>query len=458
MFQVTNYGVYLMKTLFFTIILFVLSCENRAGREEPEHINPLDALDKSDREIIENLNQFSKRINSKPLENTDTDLTFLDQYSESKIIGLGEATHGTREFFQMKHRIFKYMVEKHGFKVFGFEADFGESLYINDYVTQGIGNLDEIMKTKMHFWTWRTEEVKELIEWMRQYNIGKNENDKIHFLGVDCQFTTYQPSYIQKVLEVNNSELFNKYFDHLNYFKKIKPDDYSKLSDNQLNTNIKYLTDLLVDIELVKDQFTQALGHFKYRLLLQMIENLKQTYYHSYYAFGNKNYRYRDQYMASNSLWLLDLFGEKTKAVLWAHNAHIERNPYYVIGGSQGFHLSKSLGHNYNVIAFSFALGNFTASEPGIYKLNNFSIGVRPLKRSINYYLSYMKEKNFVLDLREIDESQLLKNIFSVTNKFLSIGAVFNNNPNNYYRNIQAASNWDLLIHFNVTNYSKQLK
>ena len=52
----------------------------------------------------------------------------------------------------------------------------------------------------MYFWSWRTQEVKQLLEWMRDYNIGRSEEEKIHYYGFDCQYTNYQPEYIQEYL------------------------------------------------------------------------------------------------------------------------------------------------------------------------------------------------------------------------------------------------------------------
>lgn len=69
-----------------------------------------------------------------------------------------------RVFFQMKHRIFQYLVEYCQHRAIGFEADFAESIYINNYVLTGEGNLRELMKEKMFFWTWKTEEVLELLD------------------------------------------------------------------------------------------------------------------------------------------------------------------------------------------------------------------------------------------------------------------------------------------------------
>ncbi len=80
-------------------------------------------------DLADNLDPFSTR---NPFDWTDSELTFLDNVANAQIVGVGEATHGTKEFFEAKHRIFQYLVENHGYKVFAIEADVRESIYLND--------------------------------------------------------------------------------------------------------------------------------------------------------------------------------------------------------------------------------------------------------------------------------------------------------------------------------------
>ena len=170
---------------------------------------------------IFSLNRIIHPLCNPPLELSDEDLEALAYMSDCKIVGLGEATHGTKEFFQLKHRIFKYLVENHGFRIFAFECDMGESYYVDNFVTRGEGDLDDIMKNKMHFWTWRTEEVKELLLWMREYNENKSDEDKIHFIGVDCQFLTYQADIILNYFNKTNVSLPENCVNFLNEINQI---------------------------------------------------------------------------------------------------------------------------------------------------------------------------------------------------------------------------------------------
>ena len=84
--------------------------------------------------VLEAIQKEGVTISSNPLTIADDELTILDELRNARIVGLGEATHGTKEFFQMKHRVFQYLVENHGFKAFLFEMDLAEARIFNDWV------------------------------------------------------------------------------------------------------------------------------------------------------------------------------------------------------------------------------------------------------------------------------------------------------------------------------------
>ncbi len=104
---------------------------------------------------------------------------------DATIVMLGEATHGTREFFQLKHRIVRYLVTNLGFTLFGIEASWPECTDINDYVVNGIGEAAQALAGQ-GFWTWDTEEVLSLIEWMRSYNSVTPHDRRVRFFGFDA--------------------------------------------------------------------------------------------------------------------------------------------------------------------------------------------------------------------------------------------------------------------------------
>ena len=102
----------------------------------------------------------------------------------ARIVSLGEATHGTREFFQLKHRLLEFLASEMGFTIFSIEANMPEAYRLNDYVLNGVGDPAKLLKG-MYFWTWDTQEVLEMIQWMREFN--KSGKGRVQFTGFDMQ-------------------------------------------------------------------------------------------------------------------------------------------------------------------------------------------------------------------------------------------------------------------------------
>ena len=103
---------------------------------------------------------------------------------DARIVSLGEATHGTREFFQLKHRMLEFLATEKGFTIFSIEANMPEAYRLNDYVLNGKGDPAALIKG-MYFWTWNTEEVLDMVLWMREFN--QSGKGRIEFTGFDMQ-------------------------------------------------------------------------------------------------------------------------------------------------------------------------------------------------------------------------------------------------------------------------------
>ena len=99
------------------------------------------------------------QANAIPLKGVEAGRGFEDLQPLKKLIGsarlvsLGEATHGTREFFQLKHRMLEFLATEMGFTIFSIEANMPEAYRLNEYVLTGKGDPKQLLKG-MYFWTW----------------------------------------------------------------------------------------------------------------------------------------------------------------------------------------------------------------------------------------------------------------------------------------------------------------
>ena len=135
-----------------------------------------------------------------------SDITIRDSV---RIIALGEATHGNIEFQQLKLDVFKLMVEKYGVRAFALEGDYGGCEAVNRYIHGGAGTAQEAVAA-IGFHIYRTEQMAQLIEWMRQYNATAKEGEDLRFYGFDMQIYENNYKYLleaAKTYAVPTSEL-----------------------------------------------------------------------------------------------------------------------------------------------------------------------------------------------------------------------------------------------------------
>ena len=426
--------------LITSLAICVFSC-----KEDEEKVDPVTAS------LVETLNQELDPLSPDPIQWTDSELQFLDEVSDHSIVALGEATHGTAEFFKAKHRIFKYLVENHNYKIFAIEADFGESILINQAVLNSDkSEIENLMKQKMHFWTWRTNEVRDLLYWMCDYNIGKAETEKVQYWGVDCQFNTYHPGMVKDDLQNANVPFLS--------FAETILNEASSQSTGRFSSYTPTIFEIYIDkVKALKDSVTKYEADLiDAGMTLQLVELIEQVSEVMYYAEKSVMKNYRDEYMAKNTAWLHTYFND-AKIVLWAHNFHVSD---YSAAGSMGYHLKTDFPDEYTTLGFLFSTGFFTAvtqSGTQFSGLNQQALEKEPKLGSLNDVMFRAKADVFTVTLSDLQDHNEWIQAFFGSIEFFQMGSVYNNNPSDYYSPFNAAF-FDRLIYFERTTASVALK
>lgn len=435
--------------LFLIVSVAVLAF---ACKKDEEQIDPVTTS------LVETLDQELVPLTTDPAQWTDDELQFLDAVSNQAIVGLGEATHGSSEFFRAKHRILKYLVENHGFKIFAIEADFGESIFINQAVLNSDkSQIESLMKSKMLFWTWRTNEVRDMLYWMCDYNLGKTEKEKVQYWGVDCQFNTYHPDMVKDNLETANVSFFP--------FAEGVLSEVSAASKNRFSGYGQVAFDTYLGrVEALKDSLTKyeadviAAGSEKqYQLTLQLVEVIRQASEVIYYAeknSGTKNYR--DEYMAKNTSWL-HTYLNGAKVVLWAHNFHVSD---YAYAGSMGHHLKVEFPSDYTNLGFLFSKGSFTAitqTGSSFGALTTQVLDDDPKLGSLNDVMFRANTDVFTVKISDLQSHDEWTQAFLGGIEYFQMGAVYNKEPSDYYSPF-IADFFDRLIYFERTTASIPVK
>ena len=424
--------------------MLLVSCQT----DDEATINPEVAI------LLPSLETELTPLGSDPLGWGDAEMAFLDPVADKSIVALGESTHGTAEFFNAKRRIFRYLVEQHGYRVFAFEADFGESLFINEAIQAGRKReIASLMSEKMHFWTWRTREVRNLLEWMSEYNVGKPPGERVHYAGIDCQYNTFHPDLIRQYLSTADASLRERADPILaeaetgseNGFKDYSEEQFALYLD-QLDT----LQDLLVARQALMVTNTSSQAFALHQRLLRVVRQVSEVIY--YRTVHDYTMNYRDRYMAENTAWLLEYYPDE-KIVLWAHNAHVANDQAY---GSIGFNLTNDLADDYTTVAFMFSRGDFTAvkveNEMSV-GLGKQTIDTAPMATSLNGVFSNASHATFTVAVPDLQKHKEWNDYFTQGTTYLSVGATYNNQPSDYYFGFSPTL-YDRIIYFDQTNAS----
>jgi len=267
-------------------------------------------------------------------------------FGEAKIIALGEATHGTREFFQLKHRSIEYLVTELDFSVFAIEASLPDAVAVNDYVLHGRGNAAAAL-AGMRFWIWDTKEVLDMIEWMREYNANPAHSRKLHFYGFDMQFTSPAVAGVLDYIGRRNPDRLASVTADLEFFRTENwKSGYSDLAPNARLAAVRRVEDVAALLDEHRTDSEEWRRARQYAVVILQAAR---------WATGELGAR--DRAMADNVTWITRNHPE-ARIMLWAANAHIARRDTEGIP-SMGSHLAAAYGERYVAVALTFGKGAY---------------------------------------------------------------------------------------------------
>ncbi len=384
---------------------------------------------------------------SDPVDGEDDIIELKTIIGDARIVALGEGTHGTSEFFKMKHRIVKFLAENMGFTVFAIEANMPEARKVNDYILYGKGDPKEAL-SGLYFWTWNTQEVLDMIEWMRKFNAS--HKGRIEFWGFDMQFPHVAIKNVKQFVEKIEPQFIDT-LAHL--YNKVEEIYYAARTENKKDlsgtfyepwyNNAKKVYNHLINKQ---DQFKQIADS---KTIDQIIQDARIVFQAAETNMQGKTTR--DESMALNVEWILSQFPTDAKIILWAHNGHItrgqEQNSVYQ---PMGKYLDNKYGKQMVTFGFSFGDGKYTAVGPnglGIYETS------LPQPGSYEYVFRKTGVRDFIFDLRKIYSSPL-SNWLNSSLYFRSIGALAMDYA--FYNTI-LPEEFDVIIYFDKTTPSKLL-
>lgn len=262
----------------------------------------------------------------------------IDLVGDARFVLLGEASHGTHEFYDARAQITKRLIEEKGFNAIAIEADWPDAYRINRYVrAAGIdSNSRDALKDFKRFptWMWRNLDVLAFVEWLRRFNDNREEQSKTGLYGLDL-YSMYSSMdavlrYLEKVDPEAAARARYRYscFDHF----AENPQAYGYAASFDLSSSCEQEA-LGQALELQKqaiayagqDGRVESDEFFFAQQNARLVKNAEQ-YYRSMFRGRVESWNNRDRHMAQTLEALVDYLSTEqkdAKVVVWAHNSHV---------------------------------------------------------------------------------------------------------------------------------------
>jgi erythromycin esterase len=365
-------------------------------------ITSFQSVKSQNKELIISINSSLIDIDNSNPEYPFKELSKLqDIFQNVKIFGFGEATHGTKEFQDLKVKFFKYLVSNCNVRTFAIEANYGDCLSINSYIKDGEkGNPKDIL-SKIGYWVWNTNEIVSLIEWMKLYNSTQTKENQLSFIGIDVMNCQNASNILYKYLQSSSSPDSQKYLTILNSY--ISQDNLKNLIKKEFEEHYLILKSLESELKHLKDPYLWQLSNSILQYISMRIN----------YTESN-----RDKLMFENVNWLV----ENSNIFICAHNTHIKKNN--ISFTSLGNHLKNKYAEKYYSAGFDFGSGSFNAWDLENNKLKKYSID-EPLKKTSTEVFNNASSDMYFLDFNKSSLSPLLNNFLMSKVFYRGIGSTY---------------------------------
>jgi len=390
--------------IFWGFVVFgLLSCSG-----QPESIDDLEAQKADSQGFIEWASDHATTIESLSSSSTEVDgELFRDAIGQAQIVGLGESRHDSREQLLMKGLLVRFLVEEMGFRALILEESFPHAESLDTYVTTGEGDLRGIMNRLAGWYLWDTEEMLELFSWIRSFNEGRTPDDHVRIFGVDV---TAPAIGVEHVLDTLDSAGVSADLDvralgidlqEGNFWPRTWQ-RYSMLSDERKIELAANYGALITTMGEARGRLIASSSEREYEknLWLAEIGRIGNTMFST--ADRARAGAVREHGMAQTLLWILEHEIDGGRAILWAHNLHVAKEPFQMPGFVEGdlepmgVELARQLGDGYVAIGGSFGSGTYPADLPPGER--SFEVMA---ENTMDGALAAVAVPMFIIDLRE---------------------------------------------------------
>ena len=267
--------------------------------------------------------------------------TIFDRFADARVMCLGEASHGTSEFYRARAAISRRLIERHGFTIVAVEGDWPDCATIDRYVRHRPWREGELKAfERFPMWMWRNEEVDGFVRWMRRHNENLAYDRMCGFYGLDLYNLGGSMRAVIDFLEEEDPELAalaHRRYGCLDPWAE-DPAIYGRHSLIE-----GYARCEVGVIQMLKDLLRKQVDCFgpECEEWLDAAANARlvkdaEAYYRVMYHGSAESWNLRDQHMFDTLGMILDAKGPNSKAIVWAHNSHIGNAAFTDMGMRRG--------------------------------------------------------------------------------------------------------------------------
>lgn len=231
----------------------------------------------------------------------------------ARMLALGEATHGTREFHLLRHRLIRWLVQHDGFRLIGIEAGWPECLALDRYIVDGKGD-PAMALAGTGYWMWDVLEFRSIVDWLRTYNAALPRSQRVHLFGFDAVSPIIAIDLIWNVLEVLHPGFAHESLPLREQLGQMSPWQAPDVDDDiaGFTASLDEISDHLAE---ARNRIQSGPMHHQCENALRAVTILQQIDIRRRAIDAPTGWSARDRAMAENAVWQLDQHPSGTRAV-----------------------------------------------------------------------------------------------------------------------------------------------
>ncbi|MDF2855796.1 MAG: protein-L-isoaspartate O-methyltransferase [Neobacillus sp.] len=254
----------------------------------------------------------------------------IKQIGDAKYVLLGEASHGTSEFYTVRAQLTKRLIEEKGFSIITVEGDWPSCQSINRYI-KGIDSnrisTTEVLEAfnRWPTWMWANQEIVDLIDWLKIYNQKPQRNKKVGFYGIDV-YSLWESMdeiihYLEKTGSSGLKQAKNAFacFEPFNRNNETYAVSAGYLSDDCIKESLA----LLATIQKNKWKYDDDQESILNMEVNALVAANAEKYYRTMVTSDSESWNIRDRHMVESLNSVTRFYGDDAKVIIWEHNTHV---------------------------------------------------------------------------------------------------------------------------------------